>query len=85
MMIMIDIKILGPGCANCKRLDQIVRKVTAEMGIEVSIVKVTDYIEITKYNVMITPALLIDEKVVSSGRIPTAAEVRSWLEEASKK
>jgi small redox-active disulfide protein 2 len=76
---MITIKILGSGCANCKRLEQISHKVVSEMGIEAEVVKVTEYPDIMKYNVMSTPGLVINEKLVSSGRIPTPVEVTTWL------
>jgi small redox-active disulfide protein 2 len=76
---MITIKILGSGCANCKRLEQISHKVVSEMGIEAEVVKVTEYPDIMKNNVMSTPGLVINEKLVSSGRIPTPVEVTTWL------
>lgn len=76
---MLTIKILGSGCANCKRVEQIAHKVVSEMGIEAEIIKVTDYNDIMAYNVLSTPGLVINEKVVSSGRIPTPAEVTTWV------
>jgi len=79
---MLNIKILGSGCANCKRLEQIAHKVVTEMGIEADVVKVTEYPDIMAYNVLSTPGLVINEKVVSSGRIPTPAEVTTWLTNA---
>ena len=79
---MITMKILGPGCANCKRLEGIAQKVSKEMGLEVQIIKVMDYAEIMNYNVLTTPALVINEEVVSSGRIPAASEVHAWLDRA---
>lgn len=79
---MLTIKILGSGCANCKRLEQIAHKVVSEMGIEAEVVKVTEYPDIMAYNVLSTPGLVINEKVVSSGRIPTPAEVTTWLANA---
>jgi len=79
---MLTIKILGSGCANCKRLEQIAHKVVSEMGIEAEIIKVTEYPDIMAYNVLSTPGLVINEKVVSSGRIPTPAEVTTWLANA---
>ena len=76
---MLTIKVLGSGCANCKRVEQIVRKVVEEMTLQAEVIKVTEYPEIMKYNVMSTPGLVINEKIVSTGRIPTPAEVTSWL------
>jgi len=79
---MLTIKILGSGCANCKRLEQIAQKIVSQMGIEAEVVKVTEYPDIMAYNVLSTPGLVINEKVVSSGRIPTPAEVTTWLANA---
>ena len=79
---MLTIKVLGSGCANCKRLEQVVHKVVSEMGIEAEIIKVTEYPDIMAYNIMSTPGLVINEKVVSTGRIPTPAEVTTWLANA---
>lgn len=79
---MLIIKVLGSGCANCKRVEQIARKVIGEMSLEAEIIKVTEYPDIMKYNIMSTPGLVINEKVVSSGRIPTSAEVTTWVANA---
>ena len=79
---MLTIKVLGSGCANCKRVEQIVHKVVDEMALQAEIIKVTEYPEIMKYNIMSTPGLVINEKNVSTGRIPTPAEVTSWLTNA---
>ena len=79
---MLTIKVLGSGCANCKRLEQIAHKVVDEMGIEAEVIKVTEYPDIMAYNVLSTPGLVINEKVVSTGRIPTPAEVTTWLADA---
>ena len=82
---MLTIKVLGSGCANCKRVEQIVHKVVEEMTLQAEIIKVTEYPEIMKYNVMSTPGLVINEKIVSTGRIPTPAEVTTWLANAMEK
>jgi small redox-active disulfide protein 2 len=79
---MLTIKVLGSGCANCKRVEQIVRKIVDEMSLEAEVVKVTEYPDIMKYNIMSTPGLVVNEKVVSTGRIPTPAEVTTWLTDA---
>jgi len=79
---MIKIKVLGLGCANCKRLEAVVRQVVVNEKIEAEIEKVTDFTKITQYPILSTPGLVINEKVVSSGRIPGIAEVTAWLKEA---
>ena len=76
---MLAIKVLGSGCANCKKLEAVARQVVAEMGVEAEVIKVMDYPDIMAYNIMSTPGLVINEKVVSSGRIPTPAEVTTWV------
>ena len=79
---MLTIKVLGSGCANCKRVEQIARKVITDMSVEAEVIKVTDYNDITAYNILSTPGLVINEKVVSYGRIPTPAEVTTWVADA---
>ena len=79
---MLTIKVLGSGCANCKRIEQIVRKIITDMSLEAEVVKVTDYNDITAYNILSTPGLVINEKVVSYGCIPSPAEVTTWITNA---
>lgn len=79
---MLTIKVLGSGCANCKRLEQIARKVISDLAIEAEVLHVTDYNDIMNYNFLSTPGLVINEKVVSTGRIPIPAEVTTWLTSA---
>lgn len=79
---MTTIKVLGSGCANCKRLEQVAHQVVTDMNIEAEIIKVTDYAEIMTYNIMSTPGLVINEKLVSTGRIPTPVEITTWLKSA---
>jgi small redox-active disulfide protein 2 len=79
---MLTIKVLGSGCANCKRLEQIARKVIADLALEAEVIKVTDYNDIMAYNVLSTPGLVINEKVVSYGRIPSPAEVTTFVTSA---
>ena len=79
---MLTIKVLGSGCANCKRVEQIVRKIITDMSLEAEVIKVTDYNDITAYNILCTPGLVINEKVVSYGRIPSPAEVTTWITSA---
>jgi small redox-active disulfide protein 2 len=77
------IKVLGPGCTNCKNLERVTRQVVAELGLDATIEKVTDYPTIAGYGVMSTPGLVVDDKVVLAGRVPTAAAVRELLVAAS--
>ena len=79
---MLTIKVLGSGCANCKRVEQIARKVVEELSLEAEVIKVTDYAAITAYEVLSTPGLVVNEVVVCSGRIPTPAEVTTWITSA---
>ena len=79
---MLTIKILGSGCANCKRLEQITRQVISELGVDAEVIKVTDYNDILKYNIIATPGLVINENVVSSGRIPAPTEVTTFVTSA---
>jgi small redox-active disulfide protein 2 len=79
---MLTIKVLGSGCANCKRVEQIARKIVTEMALEAEVIKVTDYNDIMAYNILSTPGLVVNEKVVCAGRIPAPAEVTTWLANA---
>ena len=73
------VKILGTGCPNCRKLEAVAREAAASAGIEADFVKVTDMKAIMAYDLLSTPGLVIDEKLVSSGRIPSQAEVKQWL------
>ena len=73
------IKVLGPGCANCVNLERATREALAQLGAEATVEKVTDYATIAGYGLMRTPGLVVDETVVLSGRVPTAAQVRDIL------
>ena len=79
---MLTIKVLGSGCANCKRVEQIARKIIDEMSLEAEIIKVTEYQDIMKYNIMSTPGLVINEKLVSAEPIPSPAEITTFLTSA---
>ena len=76
-----EIKILGGGCAKCERLEAVTREVVEETGVEATFTKVKDMNKIMAYDVMTTPALVVDEKVLSYGRIPGKEEIRQWLRE----
>jgi small redox-active disulfide protein 2 len=74
-----NVKILGSGCANCNRLEKVTRQALAEMGVEATVTKVTDFGDIMTYDIVTTPGLVIDEQVVSSGRVPSKAEITSMI------
>jgi hypothetical protein len=85
----LNIKVLGPGCINCERVSQVVvatlEELEAELGDdcpEATLQHVTDFAEFVKYGLMFTPGLVVNEKLVCAGRIPTQAEVRQWLTSA---
>jgi len=75
------VEVLGPGCNNCRRLEVVAREAVVMAGVEAEIRKVTDYQEILAHGVMSTPGLVIDGKVVSVGRIPSAGDIAEWLSE----
>ncbi|MEN6409391.1 MAG: thioredoxin family protein [Anaerolineaceae bacterium] len=79
---MLNIKVLGPGCNNCKRLEANARQAVESLGIEAVIEKVTTYDEIHKYPILATPGLVVNEKLVSAGRVPEAAEIAGWLKQS---
>ena len=76
------IKVLGSGCANCKKLEALATKATAELGVDAEIVKVTDIGEIMGYGVMSTPALVIDEQLKVAGRVPSYDDVVTIIKRA---
>lgn len=75
------VEVLGPGCANCRRVEANTREALAIAGVEAEILHVTDYREIAARGVLSTPGLVIDGRVVSAGRIPSAADIAGWLAE----
>ncbi|WP_129626064.1 thioredoxin family protein [Candidatus Oscillochloris fontis] len=74
-----NVKVLGSGCANCKRLEGLVHKVVADHGLQVEVEKVTDYAQMMRWNIMRTPGLVVDDTLVAAGRIPSEAEILGWL------
>jgi small redox-active disulfide protein 2 len=74
-----NIQILGTGCPKCKTLEKLTREVVEQNGITAEISKVEDIMEIMKFNVMSTPAIVIDGKVVLKGRVPSASELKDIL------
>ena len=79
---MLTIKILGSGCPNCHKLALLAEGAVARLGVEAQIEKVTDYAKIAEYHVLSTPGLVVNEKLVSAGRIPSEAEMTTFLTNA---
>lgn len=79
---MLNIKVLGPGCANCRKLEEIAHEAVASLGVAAEIDKVTDMQQIIDYGVLKTPGLVINGKLVSSGRIPAPQSVADWIRAA---
>lgn len=80
----IEIKVLGTGCANCKRLYGEAEKAVQQLGVAATLTKVEDIREIMAYKILATPALVINEEIRSAGRVPGAAEIAGWLAAANK-
>ncbi len=76
-----EIKILGPGCKKCESTRRAVEEAVAESGISAEIIKVTDMLEIAKHGVFGTPAVVVDGKVKSVGKIPTKGEIKGWIQQ----
>ncbi len=76
---MINVKVLGSGCANCKTTFQLIDEITRSKGVEVEIEKVEDMGEIMSYGVMSTPGVMVGDKLVHSGGIPTRSAIESWF------
>jgi small redox-active disulfide protein 2 len=75
-----EIKVLGMGCPNCKRLEKLTRQAVEELGVDATVVKVEKMDQIMAYDILATPALVIDEKVVVSGRVPRKDEISAWIQ-----
>jgi small redox-active disulfide protein 2 len=73
------VKILGPGCRNCRNLEKHTREALDALALDATVEKVTDYGQIAGYGVMKTPGLVVDERLVVSGRVPSAEEIRGLL------
>jgi len=80
-----DVKVLGPGCVNCKRLYAEAEKALEQLGMPATLTKVEKFEEIKAYKVLMTPALVINGEVKAAGRIPSVAEITTWLATAAMK
>ncbi len=76
---MLNIKVLGPGCANCTKVAEIAHQVVDTLAVEATITKVTDRVAWKSYGLLSTPGLVVNEKLVCGGRIPSEAEVTTWI------
>jgi small redox-active disulfide protein 2 len=81
---MMNVKVLGSGCPTCRRVEQVAKTAAEELGLEATFQKVTKLDEIMAYDIAVTPGLVINEKVVCSGRVPSKAEVTTWLASAAE-
>ncbi len=79
---MLKIKVLGAGCANCKKVEEVTRQAVTYMSLQAEIIKVTDHAEIMNYPILSTPGLVINEKLACSGRITIQPELTTWLADA---
>jgi small redox-active disulfide protein 2 len=79
---MLQIKVLGPGCENCHKVEEVARAAVAAVGAEAEFEKVTDRADFARYGLLYTPGLVVDEKLVSAGRIPNQSEVMTWVTNA---
>lgn len=77
---MLDIKVLGPGCANCIQLEHLVKEVVTEKNLQANIEKITDREKFLDYGIMMTPGLIVNGKVLAMGKIPTKSTLEHWLE-----
>ncbi len=78
-----DIKILGPGCPRCGEVERRVKNALADLGIAANVEKVSDIKKIMDYKILGTPGLVINDKVVSAGKIPRPEEIKAWIQEAA--
>ena len=76
-----EIKVLGPGCPKCKQTEKNVKDVVSETGVDATVEKVTDVMEIAEYGVFGTPSVVIDGEVKSVGKIPTKDEIKTWIQQ----
>ena len=74
-----EIKVLGPGCAKCKKTEKIIREVVLESGSDARVEKITDMMEIASYGVISTPVIVVNGEVKSFGKIPKAKDIKAWL------
>lgn len=79
------IKILGPGCVNCKKLEDMAKSVVKDLGIRAEIQKITSIPEITSYGVFKTPGLIVNDKIILQGKLPVLTTLHHWIADAARK
>lgn len=73
------IKVLGPGCAKCKTAFNVIEKFVKDNNLDVNLIKVDDIMEIMSYNILSTPAVVVDGEIKSKGRVPSESELKEWF------
>ena len=81
---MLDIKVLGPGCANCIKLEGMVKEAVSQYELEAKVEKITDYNRYADYGVLLTPGLVVNGRVLISGKMPTRSTLEHWLLDMAK-
>jgi small redox-active disulfide protein 2 len=79
--VIMEIKVLGPGCPKCRETEKKVKEAVSEVGADVAVVKVADVMEIAKHGVLVTPAVVVDGEVKCVGKIPDKEEIKSWIDQ----
>lgn len=74
-----EIKVLGPGCAKCKKTEQLVQEVIQETGVDARVEKVTDMMQIASYGVFGTPSVIVDGEVKCTGKVPKKEDIKAWI------
>lgn len=74
-----EIKVLGPGCSKCKKTEQLVQEVIKETGVEATVEKVSDMMQIASYGVFGTPSVIVDGEVKCTGKVPKKDDIKKWL------
>jgi len=81
---MLDIKVLGPGCINCEKLYNLCNEVVTENNLQAKIEKIVDPNKFLDYGIMLTPALIVNNKILTQGKLPTKSTLEHWLKDLSK-
>lgn len=76
-----EVKVLGPGCPKCKQTEQNVRDAIAEAGVDATVEKITDVLEIADYGIYAVPAVVVDGEIKCVGKVPSKNEIKAWLED----